>query len=92
MNCGDISLINLNNVTEEQKEVTQRYFKNRHYLIEQLEHKFLDNGFFTEDKANDLQNFFEFLKNKVTVIQIRAPRFDVAYQIFEVLNNPGLPR
>ena len=93
MECGEASSISfeLEGASDEQKEVTMRYFKNRQYFIDQLSDKFLDNGLLTREKAVDLSNFFEFLKNKVTVVQIRVPKFDVAYQIFEILNNRGLP-
>ena len=91
MECGDSSAIDLTNATEEQKEVTMRYFKNRQYFIEQLKFTFLDNGLFTYEKAENLGKFYEFLLDKVTIIQIRVPGFDVAYQIFEILNNRGLP-
>ena len=91
MECGNSSAIPLNGASEEQKEVTMRYFKNRQFFVEQLKNKFLDNNLLTYEKALDLNNFFTFLKNKVTIVQIRAPKFEVAYQIFEILNNRGLP-
>ncbi|MEN9611249.1 MAG: hypothetical protein RLZZ628_2063 [Bacteroidota bacterium] len=91
MECGDISLISLKEASEEQKEVTNRYFKNRLFFIDQLKQNFLKDGIFTTETAENLDGFFEFLRNKVTILQIRAPKFDVAYQIFEILNNRGLP-
>ncbi len=91
MECGDSSTISLKGASDEQKEVSMRYFKNRQYFVEQLKSKFLDNNLLTYEKAEELSSFFEFLKNKVTIVQIRAPRFEVAYQIFEILNNRGLP-
>ncbi|MEO0041913.1 MAG: hypothetical protein RL329_1364 [Bacteroidota bacterium] len=91
MECGDISSISLKDATEEQKEVTHRYFKNRLFFIEQLKQTFLKDGIFTNETAENLDGFFEFLRNKVTILQIRAPQFDIAYQIFEILNNRGLP-
>ncbi len=91
MECGDTSFISLQNASHEQQEVTQRYFNNRQYFINQLKHKFLENQLFTYEKAEALERFFEFLKNKVTIILVRSPKFDVAYQIFEILNNRGLP-
>ncbi|MBL7787649.1 MAG: DUF262 domain-containing protein [Chitinophagales bacterium] len=90
LECEDASQISLQNTNEEQKEVTERYFKNRNYFIEQLKQTFLDKGVFTNEKAQELDKFFEFLRNKVTVMQIRVPGFEVAYQIFEILNNRGL--
>lgn len=91
MECGSSSAIPLDGASEEQKKVTMRYFDNRHFFVEQLKNKFLDNNLLTYEKALDLNNFFTFLKNKVTIVQIRAPKFEVAYQIFEILNNRGLP-
>lgn len=91
MECGDLSAIPFNGASEEQIEVTKRYFNNRIFFVEQLKNKFLDNNLLTYEKAEDLSNFFTFLKNKVTIVQIRAPKFEVAYQIFEILNNRGLP-
>jgi uncharacterized protein with ParB-like and HNH nuclease domain len=93
MECGDMdaSVIPLKNASNEQKEVTHRYFNNRQYFITQLKHKFLANGLFNYEQAEALEHFFDFLKNKITIIQIRSPKFDVAYQIFEILNNRGLP-
>jgi uncharacterized protein with ParB-like and HNH nuclease domain len=91
MECGDISVLSLNEASEEQKEVTNRYFKNRLFFIDQLKQKFLRDGIFTNETAENLDGFFEFLRNKVTILQIRAPKFDIAYQIFEILNNRGLP-
>lgn len=91
MECSDSSSVSLKDASDEQKEVTMRYFKNREYFVEQLKHKFLDNDLLTYEKADELSNFFEFLKNKVTIVQIRASKFEVAYQIFEILNNRGLP-
>lgn len=91
MECGDLSAIPTIDATDEQREVTFRYFKNRQYFVDRLKEKFLDENILTREKATNLSDFFDFLKNKVTVVQIRAPKFDVAYQIFEILNNRGLP-
>jgi uncharacterized protein with ParB-like and HNH nuclease domain len=91
MECGDSSSINLNEASEEQKEITKRYFNNRKYFVEQLKDKFLENGIHTNEKAEELSAFFEFLTEKVTIVQIRTSNFEVAYQIFEILNNRGLP-
>ncbi len=89
--CGSISNIDLLKATDEQKRVSKRFFANQEYFISMLQECFMDNDIFTYSNAKDLNGFIEFLKNKVTVIQIRAQSFDVAYQVFEILNNRGLP-
>ncbi len=91
MECGDISLLNLENATEEQKTVSGRFFNNREFLIEQLRQKFLVGGILTYELALQLNEFIEFLKYKVTLIRIQSPTFEDSYHIFEILNNRGLP-
>jgi uncharacterized protein with ParB-like and HNH nuclease domain len=91
MECADSNKVDMKNATEEQKEVALRYFKNRIYFTERLAEKFTSDTIFTYQNAQKLNEFIHFLKTKVTIIQIRSPRFDVAYQIFEILNNRGLP-
>lgn len=89
--CGKIDEINLAEANEEQKQIAQRFFDNQKYFISKLIERFVDSNKFTYNNAQDLNKFIDFLKNRVTVIQIRCPSFDVAYQIFEILNNRGLP-
>jgi uncharacterized protein with ParB-like and HNH nuclease domain len=95
MNCKTIASIDLKEATDEQKEVVFRYFSNKDYFVEQLKELFLDkNGqepLFTLDNAKNLNAFIEFLKNRVSVVRIQTGNFDTAYQIFEILNNRGLP-
>ncbi|MGB1206767.1 MAG: DUF262 domain-containing protein [Chitinophagales bacterium] len=79
------------NLTMEQKKVVNRYFENRDYLKEKLQAYFLDNGFLTLKKAEELNTFVDFLEKKVTVISILCPSVEVAHKIFEILNNRGLP-
>jgi len=90
MKCGEFKTINLFDATDEQKIVTARYFENKDFFIARLKDEFLDERLFTEKKARELNLFINFLKNKVTVIRIQADNFEVAYQIFEILNNRGL--
>jgi uncharacterized protein with ParB-like and HNH nuclease domain len=93
MECGDASVLSLKDASEEQKEVTNRYFKNRLFFIEQLKQKFLKDGIFTNETAENLDGFFEFLKNRITLLRIQASQFEVANQIFEILSpKKGLPR
>ncbi len=77
--------------TAEQKTVCARYFNNVKYFKEKLSERFLNNGLFDDRAAEQLDNFIEFLKNRVSVVRILTPTFDVAYHIFEILNNRGLP-
>ncbi len=91
MQCGDVSSISLAEASSEQREVSMRYFNNRQYFIQELNHKFLDKGILTLEKASDLDSFFNFLMNKVSIVQIKTSKFEIAYQIFEILNNRGLP-
>ncbi len=91
LECGHYKDLATNGITEEQAKVSMRYFNNRDYLIKKLRSQFLDIDVFTLKKAKRLNEFVEFLKNKVTIVRILSPRFDIAYQIFEILNNRGLP-
>lgn len=91
MSCATISSINLKNATTEQRAVTKRFFDNQLYLKHRIAEKFTIDYIFTYESARELNSFIEFLKRKVTVVQILAPSFDIAYQIFGVLNNRGLP-
>jgi len=81
------------NCSEENKIVSQRYFDNKDFFEEKLMETFLNSETkkLTESKFFELNNFLEFLKNKVVLVRIFASRFDVAYQVFEILNNRGLP-
>jgi uncharacterized protein with ParB-like and HNH nuclease domain len=87
MECGDMSIISFKEASEEQKEVTNRYFKNRLFFIDQLKQIFLKDGIFTNETAENLDGFFEFLRNKVIMIRICTYERDIAYQICEVLSH-----
>ncbi len=78
-------------LTEEQTIVTNRYVHNKKYLEDAVSTRFLKNGIFTEASLVEINDFIEFLKNRVAIVRILASQFDVAYQIFEILNNRGLP-
>jgi uncharacterized protein with ParB-like and HNH nuclease domain len=92
MNCGVIDPTILQYANEEQIEVSKRFFNNHDYLLKEcLENRFTIGNVFTLANAKELNGFIDFLKNKVTVIQIRTQDFNSAYQIFEILNNRGLP-
>ncbi len=92
LKCGEMTNIVMTEASEEQQEVTMRYFKNRTFFIERLKLMFLNKeGYLTSENANKIDAFFFFLMNKVSIVQIRTSKFDIAYQIFEILNNRGLP-
>lgn len=91
MECADVSAIDYTEVTNEQKSVINRYFDNRKFLEARLQDKFLTDGLFTRDNVIHINKFIDFLKIRVGVIRILASNFDVAYQVFEILNNRGLP-
>jgi len=81
----------LQNIQEKYKDIANRYFDNRDYFILQLEEKFLDSDNFTFDMANKLNSFGRFLRTKISLVVINTINFETAYNIFEVLNNRGLP-
>lgn len=89
MDCIELQIPD--NANKEQKKVSKRYYANRDYFIKKIETGFLDNGKFSKENAISLDKFTEFLKYRLSVVRIIAPDFDVAYQIFEILNNRGLP-
>lgn len=76
---------------EDQILISKRYFDNRQYFIEKLKERFSNNGDFSGENARMLNDFIEFLKRRVAVVRILATSFDIAYQVFEILNNRGLP-
>lgn len=91
MECGHIQQINLSNTMHEQAKTVRRYFDNRNYLKVKIKTYFTDNRIFTKNKLAFLNEFIVFLQKKVTVIRILCPSLEVAYQVFEILNNRGLP-
>ncbi|MDI9313045.1 MAG: DUF262 domain-containing HNH endonuclease family protein [Limnohabitans sp.] len=81
-------------LNDEQKEICRRYFKNRDFFIEKLKENFWSKGNeknFGILEATRLNDFTKFLRNNINIVFIRSMSFDVAYHIFEILNNRGLP-
>lgn len=78
-------------LTPEQKRIAKRYFDNRNYFIERLRENFTTNNIFGEEEAQKLDSFTKFLQNRLSMVRIKTPNFECAYQIFEILNNRGLP-
>lgn len=91
VDCEQSDSVKINDATDEQKQSANRYFKNKNYFEEQIKKEFFAGGVFKETDAQHLNNFLEFLKNRVSVVRILAPTFEIAYHIFEILNNRGLP-
>lgn len=91
MDCNTFFNDKYKECTFEQRTIIQRYFSNKDFLQSEFEKNFLTNGFFTESNFNELDEFINFLKNRVVIIRVIATNFDVAYHVFEILNNRGLP-
>ncbi len=89
MEC--IEQTNVGTANNEQKKVSKRYYANRDFFMKKIENIFLTSGKFTKTNVSELSKFTEFLQYQLSVVRIKAPDFDVAYQIFEILNNRGLP-
>jgi len=91
MECSEKLAIDLQKVTKEQNEIIQRYYKNRDFFINCLEKQFLPTGFFDKKSWAEINEFTYFIQNRLSVVRIKTPDFNAAYQIFEILNNRGLP-
>jgi uncharacterized protein with ParB-like and HNH nuclease domain len=92
MNCGNLKDVEVSGLNEEQKEICARYFTNRDFFHQKFSEYFLsDSGSFDIEAANKLNTFTYFLKNNVNLVFIKSGDFDIAYHIFEILNNRGLP-
>lgn len=74
------------------KTIAKRYFANRDFFLKQLEACFLgDDGTFSEKHFLEFNKFFSFLLTRVAIVTIKTQDFDTAFNIFEILNNRGLP-
>jgi len=89
--CGSFKKEDFKGVKPDQVLVAERYFKNKDYFVEKLQDCFLTNGEFTLENAEKLNKFIDFVKNHVSVVRILTDSFEIAYHIFEILNNRGLP-
>ena len=82
----------LDKAQPEYQKTALRYFNNRDYFGKQLQLSFLENGVLTESLFKLLINsFYKFIIDRVIVVQLRTVDLDTAYQVFEILNNRGLP-
>lgn len=77
--------------TNADKIIISRFFENRNYFKDRIVEFFSNKGEFGTTEARKLNDFIEFLKNKVSVVRILAGDFNIAYHVFEILNNRGLP-
>jgi|GEM_PF-900940 uncharacterized protein with ParB-like and HNH nuclease domain len=91
LGCGPIDKKKYEDLDEEKSVVAARYFNNRDFFIERLLSKFMVKGKFNRQCAVNLDEFTNFIKNKVSVVRINTDQFNTAYKIFEILNNRGLP-
>jgi len=89
--CGNRNKIETHNCTKEQIEIIDRYFSNLQFFKDRLKEIFQIGNQLTIETGTKLRKFVAFLTNGVIVVRIMASNQDVAYQIFEVLNNRGLP-
>jgi uncharacterized protein with ParB-like and HNH nuclease domain len=89
--CTSLRREDFKDAKPEQAAVAERYFKNKDYFVEQIKKCFLIEDKFTQKSAERLNNFLDFIKNKVSIVRILTQSFDIAYHIFEILNNRGLP-
>ncbi len=91
IDCEPKTSIDKYKITDEQKTIALRYFDNRDYFVKKIKDKFLVADKFNNQQRVLLSKFVDFLKNRISVVRIKTPKFDIAYQIFEILNNRGLP-
>lgn len=77
--------------SSEERKTVDRFFENRDFFINELKNTFLDNGILSYEKYIELNEFIDFLRERVLIIRIICQDLDVAYQVFEILNNRGLP-
>lgn len=91
INNKSISELKYKNEFAGDLEVLERYFENRDYFIYQISEYFLNGGKYNTSVFTRVNEFFAFLKVKVNVVTIKADNFNTAFNIFEVLNNRGLP-
>lgn len=82
---------NIADTDPQNREIAERYFKNRDYFIDRLRAEFLTEGRFTTQDATRFNKFFAVLNARVSIVLISTTDFETAYFIFETLNNRGLP-
>lgn len=89
VSCKDKTTIN--QIEDKNRIIGERYFNNRDFFVEQLKKIFLENEQLTLEKAKAFDQFWAFLRTRISIVFIQTTNFETAYNIFEVLNNRGLP-
>jgi uncharacterized protein with ParB-like and HNH nuclease domain len=89
--CNSVDLSKYKTETNEQVDIIKRYFDNKEFFQRALNREFIDVGIFDYEALLRLNEFIDFLLNRVFVVDIRTESFEIAYHIFEILNNRGLP-
>ena len=70
---------------KERKSDNNKYLQNAHLLKKFIEERI------KEERINDINKFVEWIFEKVVLTQIICPNQDTAIQIFNVLNDRGMP-
>ena len=79
-------------VTPEQQINIDKYYRNRDFFVNCIEQTFSEKGELDTENYIKIDQFMSFLQNRVRVVKITTDGdFTAAYQIFEILNNRGLP-
>lgn len=92
LNCQDRSSLMLpTSISAEDRVVVDRYFDNLQYFMGRVEEKFAPENRFSNESLTKLSDFLAFIRFRIGVIRIIASSFNAAYQVFEILNNRGLP-
>lgn len=73
------------------KEVIERYFRNRDFFLDQMRKEFLTDNHFGQADAAKFNDFYFFLLQRVSMVQIRTSSEETANTVFEILNNRGMP-
>jgi len=81
----------LNGIDDKYRDIIIRYFDNRDYFIRRLEDKFLTDRKFLMEDVKKFDDFWKFLRTKISIVMIKTTDLKTAFSIFEVLNNRGLP-
>jgi hypothetical protein len=91
VHCRDCA--ELDRLPPKVRSIADRYFRNRNYLSARLRDALLspDSGRFDSDGLERFNLFFQFLEQRVAIVQIVTTEFSTAWRIFEILNNRGLP-
>lgn len=89
--CKEYKEESYKNASSEQKTAIKRYFNNRNFLEKKIREKFTTNEEFLKNDFLKLNTFIHFLKTRVSVVRILTSDITIAYHIFEILNNRGLP-